>query len=57
MLMDCKRPEKAWSILYRVTGKIVLIERTVDYAPKYSDITPKCSPSRSGFANKPLERR
>ena len=56
MSMDCKRPEKAWSILYRVTGKIVLVERTVNSVLTRSEITPKYSPSQSALAHKPVER-
>ena len=52
MSMDCKRPEKAWSILYKITGKIVLRENR---GLCTKTITPKCSLSQSGFANKPLE--
>ena len=53
--MNCKRQDKAWPILYRVTGNFVLVENR-GLALKYTEITQKYSPSRSAFVDKPLEQ-
>jgi len=56
MPIDCKRPEMTWSILYRVTGKSVLMKRIVKPALKHDEITQKYNPSQSASVDKSLEQ-